>query len=206
MKISSGRIFVLLIAAFSLFIGGCMGGPQVSRVDTNEQIDLSDKWNDTDSRLVADEMTGDMTRFPWIRMFQQNHPGEVPTIIIKKIANKSHQHIAIDTFINDIKRAGIRLGIVEFVVGGAERNDIRDERKQQDIYASEDSRAEMGQEEGADFALSGSINSIVDQVGNKRVTFYQVDLKLVDMTKNKEVWNGQKKIKKLMKKSKFSLF
>jgi len=35
------------------------------------------------------------------------------------------------------------------------------------------------------------------------VTFYQVDLKLVDMESNIEVWNGQKKIQKLQEKSKF---
>lgn len=204
MKLRFKLIFALVF--FGFFLGGCMGGPQVSRVDSNTAVDLSDKWNDTDSRLVAEEMIGDMLTFPWITRFKQRKSGEIPTVIIKRIRNKSHEHIAIDTFINDIKRAGIRSGKVEFVVGGAERTDIRDERKDQDIYASEDSRAEMGEEEGADFALSGTINSIVDQVGNERVTFYQVDLKLVDMTKNKEVWNGQKKIKKIMKRSSFSVF
>ena len=196
----------ILFISLIFFLTGCMGGPQVSRVDTNESIDLSDRWNDTDSRLTAQEMITDMMTFPWIKRFTRKSSGEVPTIIIKGIRNKSHEHIAVDTFINDIKRAGIKSGKVEFVVGGAERKDIRDERKDQDIYASEDSRSEMGNEEGADFALSGTINSIVDQVGNQRLTFYQVDLKLVDITKNKEVWNGQKKIKKVMKRSKFSVF
>jgi uncharacterized protein (TIGR02722 family) len=197
---------VLIFVFAGLIFTGCMGGPKVSRVDSSTQTDLSAKWNDTDSRLVAEEMITDMLTFPWIKQFQKKNTGENPTVIIKGIRNKSHEHIAIDTFINDIKRAGIRSGKVEFVVGGAERMDIREERKEQDIYSSDESRAEMGQEEGADFALSGSINSIVDQVGGTKVVFYQVDLKLVDMTKNMEVWNGQKKIKKVMERSKFSVF
>lgn len=61
----------------------------------------------------------------------------------------------------------------------------------------------QGQENAADFALSGSVNSIVDQVGSDRVTFYQVDMKLIDMESNREVWNGQKKIQKLQEKSSF---
>jgi len=63
--------------------------------------------------------------------------------------------------------------------------------------------AEFGLEQGAGFALSGTINSIVDSNGEQRVSFYQVDLKLIDMTTNREVWNGQKKIKKLADKGFF---
>ncbi|MGE4519810.1 MAG: penicillin-binding protein activator LpoB [Desulfobacteraceae bacterium] len=197
---------IVLFVFLALFLAGCMGGPKVSRVSSDSVTDISDRWNDTDSRLVAEEMIGDMMTFPWIKRFQQKKPGKVPTVLIQAVRNKSHEHIAIDTFVNDIKRAGIRSGEVDFVVGGAERMDIRDERKDQDIYASDDTRAEMGQETGADFVLTGSINSMVDQVGSERVTFYQIDLKLVDMTTNREVWNGQKKIKKVMQRSKFSVF
>ncbi|MGM0419187.1 MAG: penicillin-binding protein activator LpoB [Thermodesulfobacteriota bacterium] len=202
----TGLRSILIVMFTVLVFTGCMGGPKVSRVDSDTQTDLSDKWNDTDSRLVAEEMVTDMLTFPWISKFKQKNSGENPTVIIQGIRNKSHEHIAIDTFMNDIKRAGIRSGKVEFVVGGSERTDIREERKEQDIYASDESRAEMGQEEGADFALSGSVNSIVDQVGGTKVVFYQVDLKLTDMTRNMEVWNGQKKIKKVMERSKFSVF
>lgn len=197
---------IVLFISLAFFLAGCIGGPKVSRVSEDSVTDLSDRWNDTDSKLVADEMIGDMMTFPWIKRFKQKKPGKVPTVLIQSVRNKSHEHIAIDTFINDIKRAGIRSGDVDFVVGGAERMDIREERKDQDIYASDGTRAAMGQETGADFVLTGEINSMVDQVGSERVTFYQIDLKLVDMTTNREVWNGQKKIKKVMQRSKFSVF
>ena len=132
--------------------------------------------------------------------FEMNNSRK-PTVIVSRITNKSHEHIAIDTFVNDIKRAIIRSGKASFVAGGDERDAIRDERRDQELNAKD--AKQMGQEKAADFALSGSINSIVDQVGNDRVTFYQVDLKLVDMESNIEVWNGQKKIQKLQEKSKF---
>ncbi|MFY0640888.1 MAG: penicillin-binding protein activator LpoB, partial [Bermanella sp.] len=61
----------------------------------------------------------------------------------------------------------------------------------------------MGNETAADFALSGSINSFVDQLDGDRVTTYQVDLKLINMETNEEVWNGQKKLKKLQEKSSY---
>lgn len=188
-----------LIAAIVITLSGCATN-RVSRVDTDQEIALSDRWNDKDSQLVAEEMITDMLSFPWARDFELANSTR-PTIIIQRIANKSHEHIAVDTFVNDIKRAIIRSGRADFVAGGAERDAIRDERRDQELNSR--NAKEQGQEQAADFAISGSINSIVDQAGGDRVTFYQVDMKLIDMENNREVWNGQKKIKKLQEKSTF---
>lgn len=190
---------LLFVAALAVSIVGCAGN-RVSRVDSDQEIALSDRWNDKDSQLVAEEMITDMLSFPWARDFELKNDNR-PTVIIQRIANKSHEHIAIETFVNDIKRAIIRSGRADFVAGGEERKAIRDERQDQELNASK--AKEQGQEQGADFAISGSLNSIVDQVGGDRVTFYQVDMKLIDMANNREVWNGQKKIKKLQEKGGF---
>jgi uncharacterized protein (TIGR02722 family) len=203
MKMRSGFLIVLL-PAFAAAMSGC-STTKVARVEAGKEIALTDRWNDEDSRQVAQEMIGDMLSFPWVQDYQRSHKGKRATVIVQHVANKSHEHIATDTFVNDIKRAVIRSGKVDFVAGGEEREALREEKKQQDVYASEKSRIEMGQESGANFALSGTINSFVDQVEGKRVTFYQVDLKLIDMETTREVWNGQKKIKKLMERSRFGL-
>jgi uncharacterized protein (TIGR02722 family) len=191
---------LLFVAALAASIVGCAGN-RVSRVDIDQEIALSDRWNDKDSQLVAEEMITDMLSFPWARDFELKNDNR-PTVIIQRIANKSHEHIAIETFVNDIKRSIIRSGRADFVAGGEERKAIRDERQDQELNASKGK--EQGQEQAADFAISGSLNSIVDQVGGDRVTFYQVDMKLIDMANNREVWNGQKKIKKLQEKGGFS--
>jgi uncharacterized protein (TIGR02722 family) len=193
------HIKLLFIAAVAVSIVGC-AGTRVSRVDTDQEIALSDRWNSKDSQLVAEEMITDMLSFPWARDFELKNSNR-PTIIIQRIANKSHEHIAIETFVNDIKRSIIRSGRADFVAGGEERKAIRDERQDQELNAEK--AKEQGQEQAADFAISGSLNSIVDQVGDERVTFYQVDMKLIDMANNREVWNGQKKIKKLQEKGGF---
>jgi uncharacterized protein (TIGR02722 family) len=190
---------LLLVATVAVAVVGC-AGTRVSRVDNDQEIALSDRWNDKDSQLVAEEMITDMLSFPWARDFEMKNSNR-PTIIIQRIANKSHEHIAIDTFVNDIKRSIIRSGRADFVAGGEERQAIRTERQDQELNAVKGK--EQGQEQAADFALSGSLNSIVDQAGGDRVTFYQVDMKLIDMANNREVWNGQKKIKKLQEKGGF---
>ncbi|MDF1642948.1 MAG: penicillin-binding protein activator LpoB [Pseudomonadales bacterium] len=190
------------IIAVILLLSGC-GSVQVSRVDSEQEIALTDRWNATDSELVSTEMISDMLSFPWVQRFTLESGKTIPTIIIQRIRNKSHEHIAVEAFTNDLKRALIRSGSVDFVAGGAEREDLRDERRDQELNASSSTAKQMGQETGADFVLSGTINSFVDQLDDKRVTSYQVDLKLINMFTNREVWNGQKKIKKFQEKTIF---
>ena len=67
---------------------------------------------------------------------------------------------------------------------------------------TEDTRTAHGQETGANYMLSGTLNQIVDQEGGKAVVYYQTNLKLLNMKSNKIAWNGQKKIKKFVKRSK----
>lgn len=196
---------VVGVTVLGLCVGivGC-SGVNVSRVDAGQEVALTDQWNDEDSRLVADEMVKDMFTYPWLQRFKQEFPDKEPTIVIQRIQNKSHEHISVDTFVNDFKRAVMRSGDAEFIVSGDERARLREELKQQDMYASEATRMDMGEEMGANFALSGTINSMVDQLDRKRVTFYQIDLKLINLQTTREVWNGQKKIKKFTERSRFS--
>ncbi|MDQ6958318.1 MAG: penicillin-binding protein activator LpoB [Mariprofundaceae bacterium] len=190
-------VFIPMLMA-GLLTTGC--GTKVSRIDVNEIKDLSGAWNDTDSRLVSEEMINDMLERPWIRTYsrQSSRP---PTVIVGTIRNLSSEHINLNTFVGDIERAMINSGRVTFVASSQERQEIRGERKDQDINAREDTRKAMGRELGADFMLKGSINTIIDMEGRTQVRYYQVDLTLISLTDNRKVWLGQKKIKKLVKNS-----
>jgi penicillin-binding protein activator len=183
----------------SLLVAGC--STQVTRMDVNETVDLSGEWNDTDSRLVADEMIRDALSHPWTSNFA-GEKGRAPTVIVGTVRNLSHEHINVKTFVADMERALINSGRVEFVASSDERGEIRAERKDQDLNASEETRNEAGQEAGADFMLNGQINTIVDAEGDQQVRYYQVDLTMISMANNKKVWLGQKKIKKLVKNAK----
>jgi uncharacterized protein (TIGR02722 family) len=180
-------------------VAGC--GTKVTRIDANETVDLSGSWNDTDSRLVAEEMITDALSHPWTSNFS-GQTGRAPAVIVGTVRNFSHEHINMKTFIADIERALINSGRVEFVASSEERGEIRAERKDQDLNASEETRKEAGQEVGADFMLQGQINTIIDAEDDEQVRYYQVDLTLISLADNRKVWLGQKKIKKLVENSK----
>lgn len=192
---------IAMTAVCLLGISAC-SSVSVSRVDSNEEVALTDKWNDKDSQLTAEAMIEDMLSFPWMADHYQQKQNK-PTVIIQRVRNKSHQHIATDTFTNDLKRAMLRSGKVDFVADSDLRKDIRAERADQELNARSETQALMGEETGADYALSGTINSTVDELDGKRVTSYQIDLRLINMTTNREAWNGQKKLKKVQERSKF---
>jgi hypothetical protein len=101
-----------------------------------------------------------------------------------------------------MERELINSGQVAFVASSNQRGEIRDERVDQDLNATEDSRNAAGQERGADFMLQGQINTIIDANSSDQVRFYQVDLTLISMADNRKVWIGQKKLKKYVSNSK----
>ncbi|OGS11707.1 MAG: penicillin-binding protein activator LpoB [Elusimicrobia bacterium RIFOXYA2_FULL_58_8] len=181
-------------------LSGC-GGTQVKRIDTAAVVDISGKWNDTDSRLTAEEMIADCLARPWISA-AAGPAGENPTVIVGTVRNQSSEHINTGVFVEDLQRALINSGRVTFVASKDERGEVRDERLDQDTNAAEDTKKAHGQETGADFMLSGNISTIEDKEGGKSVILYQVNLKLLNLKNNQISWTGQKKIKKSVKRSK----
>jgi uncharacterized protein (TIGR02722 family) len=190
----------LMVVAFALLaLAGCTR-KVVSRIDPNETVDLSGKWNDTDSRLVSDEMIADCLNSPWLARFE-GRTGETPTIIAGSIRNKSLEHIAVGTFLRDIERAMVNSGSVQVVASAEERGEVREEREDQRVNAAPETLKRMGQEMGADYMLMGEINQINDTEKGEQVRYYQIDLTLVDIESNVKTWIGQKKIKKYIGRS-----
>ena len=188
-------LLLLIVCACLLTTLGC--GRSVKRISPDEVTDLSGYWNDTDSRLVSEEMISDCLNGRW-KDEHQRQKGTRPTVIVGMIRNKSTEHIAIETFTGDIERAFINSGEVLMVASAEEREQIREERADQHSYASDETIKEWGKEKGADYMLGGVINSIIDQVKGEKVVYYQVDLTLIDLETNSKVWAGQKKIKKFI--------
>jgi len=190
---------IILFLTITFLMPGCASGPVVERKAVDTTIDLSGRWNDTDSRMVSEEMIKDCLSRPWLQRFKIKHGGE-PTVIVGRVKNRSHEHINVQTFVKDLERTLINSGQVQFVASKEERAGIRQERKDMAKHASDETMKGPGQETGADFMLIGVINTIRDDIGKKAVMYYQTNLELINLSSNIKVWIGEKKIKKLIKK------
>ena len=166
---------ILSIALMLLLVIGCSGSRQVTRMGAETVTDLSGNWNDTDARLVAEETIRDCLSRAWITDFAAQY-GRKPVVTVGSIRNKSSEHIDTETFTTDFERELINSGQIKFVAAPRQRDEIRNERQEQQQFASDETAKRLAQETGADFMLKGAVKSITDQVGGKQTKFYQVDL------------------------------
>lgn len=199
---SVSLVCLLLIVAVSVF-SGC-SSTKVVRTDIEKKVDLSGLWNDTDSRLVSEEMIKDCLSRAWLNDFNIK-AGKTPVVIVGTVVNRSSEHINTHVFTTDLERSLINSGKVKFVAAKQEREDIREERIDQAQNATTETAKPAQKETGADFMVQGSINTIKDEIKGKYVILYQVNLELINMANNEKGWIGQKEIKKVVSRRAFGL-
>ena len=199
MSVTHLRTIVVLIAVAAF--AGC-SSTTVTRVPTEETIDLSGRWNDSDSQQAAQALVDQSMATSWVDDFMMEQ-GSKPTVIIGTLRNKTPEHIAVKTLVADLERSFINSSRVTVVASAEERDEIRGEREDQQRFASEESMKQWGKELGADYMLIGEINAQFDSEKGKEVKYYQVDCYLVDLETNVKVWTGFTKIKKFVGRSKY---
>jgi len=194
------RIFTLsLCVAAVLAASSCASGPSVSRVDAETQTDLSGYWNDTDLRMVSDSLIAECLSSPRVAAFEKNN-GRLPVVIVGTFRNDSDEHIDTSIITKKMETAILNSGLADFVASKSERSEIREERQEQQSFASEDTAKALANESGADFMLTGSVKTIVDKAGQTATRTYFVYGELTDVESNKKIWMGENnQIKKIIK-------
>jgi uncharacterized protein (TIGR02722 family) len=182
---------LLLIAAL-----GC--ARSVTRMNPAEPVDLSGRWNDTDSRQVADKMVSDLLGSEKFKEYAKTL-GKKPTVIVGLVRNKTSEHIDADTYIKKLELAIFNSGVADLVESDTFRDKLREERAQQQDFADPATVAKWGKESGANVILFGDMTSETDVYQNRRVVNYITTLFLTDMETNRRVWYGQNEIKKYVR-------
>ena len=207
------RTHLSSIATRTLLLGLCLSmaacSTRVTRMAPEQAVDLSGRWNDVDSRLVAEALIRESFEnahgVNWAMQHARANAGEPPVVIVGTVRNRSMEHIPVNTFVRDLEQAYLRSGQVQVVSSGAERGEIRAEREDQQEHAAGPTRARMAMEQGAHYMLHGEIQSIEDQERRRRVVYYQVDMTLTDRETNTRVWAGQHRVKKYIQRPRFRL-
>ena len=83
-------------------LSACGGETRVTRIDAGVVTDLSGRWNDTDSRIVAESMVKEALEYPWLNTFSQSKRRQ-PVVVVGTVLNSSHEHINVHTFV-DLER------------------------------------------------------------------------------------------------------
>ena len=159
-------------------------GP-ATQVENDTTVDLSARWNDTDSLIVAENMVSDCLTHIWLGNHFQT-TGAKPVVVFGVIRNKTEEPIAIPTIVSYIEKGFINSGKVRVVASGSERDEIRGKRAAQHEKVAIETIKRMGRELGADYMMTGEINTIEDYEEGHQIVFYQTDLALIDIESNKK--------------------
>lgn len=185
------RLFLLFYISILLF--SC--SRSVTRVDPTTEINLSGRWNDSDSRMIADKMIAELTNSERFKEYVKNK-GSKPAIIIGLVKNKTSEHIDANNYIKKLEAAIFNANIANLVESDEFRDKLRVERANQQEFADPATVKEWGKETGADLILFGEMTSETDVYNKERVVNYVTTLFLTDMETNQRVWYGQQEIKK----------
>ena len=185
-----------LSCLLAVLLAAC--APSVSRIDPASTVDLSGRWNDSDSRAVADQMIAQITASQRFKDYA-DQKGSRPAIIVGLVRNKTSEHIDANTYIKKLEMAIFNSGLADIVESDEFRDKLRVERAQQQDFADPATVAEWGKETGADLILFGEMSSETDVYHNQRVVNYITTLFLTDMESNQRVWYGQQEIKKYIR-------
>ena len=177
----------------------CSSAPKVKRVDAATQTDLSGYWNDTDVRIVCESLIRDCLNSARVVQAIAAKGGKNPVVLVGLFRNESSEHIDTSIISSTMEVAIFNSGKLDFVAGGGTRNELRAERQDQQLNASEETAAALGKEMGADFLLTGSVKAIIDQADNKMVRTYFVNAEMSNIETNARMWMGQNsEIKKVI--------
>ncbi|MFI3257143.1 MAG: penicillin-binding protein activator LpoB [Spirochaetales bacterium] len=191
---------VLALTSIVIFFSGCQS-VSVDRIDATTQTDLSGYWNDTDLRLVAESLVAECVAAPAITNYTQS-TGTLPVVIVGSFLNQSDEHIDTSILAQKFEAALINSGRVDFVASSDQRDELRQERTEQQEWASEETASRLANETGADFMLVGTVKTIVDSIDNKSTRTYYVTVELIDIETNRKLWIGENsEIKKFITRS-----
>jgi uncharacterized protein (TIGR02722 family) len=170
----------------------------VTRINPETDIDLSGRWNDADSRKVADQMIYDLFNSDDFKNFAASK-GSKPVIVVGYVRNKTSEHIDADNYVRKMEVVIHNSNVADVVESSVFRDEIRKERAEQQDFADPATVKKFGKELGADLMLLGDMTSETDVYNKKRVVNYITTLFLTDIETNRRVWYGQHEIKKLVK-------
>jgi len=181
---------------------GCTPAFEGEYSDPNSVEIIDDRWNDTDARKTSEILIRSMLEKPWIAEFKGQHKGERPVVVVADIANRTDEHIETKAIGDGIRDELINSGKIRFIDGDRRKQILEEMRYQNDSgMVSKSSAKKKGNQIGADYMLSGTLTSLVNEEKGRKNVVYQTVLQLTDLETSEMVWSQKYVVKKRFKRS-----
>jgi hypothetical protein len=192
---------ILLSASLAVVLSACTGPRAFTRgtyEDPNQIEMLSDRFNENDLQLIAKRMVNSLAGSP--RFSQPAQNGRLPVVVVARLKNKTSEHIDMVSLADKIQTGLAQTGRFA-LLDKAAREDIAEEYEyQQSGYVRPDEAKGPGEQVSADFLMTGELSSIVQQVGNDKLVYYKMTVKLNNVRTGVMEWTDEKEIRKKFEK------
>jgi len=191
--------------AIALLLSGCatqsptLSSGNVEYGDSKAVETLTNEFGSTDLQAIAESMASSLLQSP--ALFAKSRP----LVTVAEVKNRTSEYIDTKSVTDSIRTKIVKSGMVRFAVDTSAMQTQVDELTRQNqtgLYKKSKSK-KMGNMEGADFRIEGTITSIVKRAGDVKDVYYKFSLQLVDIESGTMEWADEKEIRKTSNKSMF---
>jgi penicillin-binding protein activator len=194
-------VFVSLAGLLATACGGPRAFTRGTYEDPNTIEMLSDQFNENDLQLIAKKMVDSLAGSP--RFAQAGGP-RLPVVLVGRLKNKTSEHIDMVS-LGDKLQTGLAQTGRFALLDKAAREDLAEEYEyQQSGYVRPDEAKGPGQQASADYVLTGELASIIQQVGNDKLVYYKMTVKLNNVRTGIVEWTDEKEIRKKFERKSIS--
>ena len=190
-------LYLLALLTFAFVVTAC--GPRMytkgEYKDPNVVMLLTDKFSENDLQLIAKKIADSMIDSALVKGKDKR-----PVFQIEKIVNKTSEHIDMESLTDKIKVALIQSGRVLFSDKGLRENVASELEYQGSKNVDQSTAKKVGNQIGADFLLTGTISSIVQEAGKDKLVYYKSTFNLTNLNTNIIEWSDEKELRKAYKK------
>ena len=200
MTISKKNISLLSVLFAGALLAGCASNGKVSYVDPQGVDTTSINFNSTDLQTTTQKMAGGMLSSGAVARITDND--KQPVVFFSTIRNETAEHINASMLANTVSTEIINSGKFRFT----DMSQVKQMKEQMDYQAQsgmidQNTATKMGQQIGAQYMIYGSIADMNSMNSDQRSLYYLITLKMIDLKSGIIVWQDQKQIRKVQKRS-----
>jgi uncharacterized protein (TIGR02722 family) len=173
------------------------GGKGVSYGDSKAVETVTTDLGSTDIQMTAEKMTISMLQTP----LMQGIIRQRGLLMASPVANKTSEYfdtkLITDTILTQLQKNGVR-----YVIAGDEMQNQTDEliRQNQSGLYKKSSTAKVGNMQGAQYRIDGSVSSIVKRDSGVKDVYYKINMRLIEIESGIVEWSDEKEIRKTLRR------
>ena len=156
-----------------------------SKVKRGGDANMTPYLNESDSRAICEDIVAQVIKSPRIERFSAQK-GRDPVVTIGKIKDETGEFFDTQIIANSLKTAILKSGILEFMANKDVRGEMRNEAADAD-YTNIDQVVAIGDEDAADYMLTGSVKLMVQRTKKQQERTYIVNIELTDLHTHRTV-------------------